>query len=113
MHQAHDGGVGHRHATLGHHLHQISEAELEAQVPPHAQDDDLAVKVPTLNSSSKPCNLAIAPTSTHPMAGRIGRPPNCTRALSEISHRLERSAARNRPWAGADVVYASMKPAGM
>ncbi|HSZ89077.1 MAG TPA: hypothetical protein VK822_06835 [Acetobacteraceae bacterium] len=48
MHPTHNGGVGHRQAALGHHLHQIPEAELEAQVPPHAQDDDLAIKVPTI-----------------------------------------------------------------
>src|ERR1700733_7290274 len=47
MHPTHNGGVGHRQAALGHHLHQIPETELEAQVPPHAQDDDLAIKVPT------------------------------------------------------------------
>ena len=48
MHPTHDGGVRHRQAALGHHLHKIPEAELEAQVPPYAQDDDLAIKVPTL-----------------------------------------------------------------
>jgi hypothetical protein len=51
-------------AAFGHHLHQVSEAELEAQVPPYAQDDDLAIEVPTS------------------MAGRIRRSPNCTRALT-------------------------------
>jgi len=40
--------VGHRQAALGHHLRQIPEAQLEAQVPPHAQDDDLAIKVSTV-----------------------------------------------------------------
>ena len=48
MHPTHDGGVGHRQAALGHHLHQIPEAQLEAQVPTHAQDDDLAIKMPTV-----------------------------------------------------------------
>src|SRR5271156_2127603 len=37
-----------RQAALGHHLHQVSQAELEAKIPAHAQDDDLAVKVATL-----------------------------------------------------------------
>jgi hypothetical protein len=31
-----------------HHLDQVSEAEFEAQVPPHAQHDDLAIEVATL-----------------------------------------------------------------
>ena len=48
MHPAHDGGVGHRQAAFGHHLHQVSQAQLEAKIPAHAQDDDLAVKVATL-----------------------------------------------------------------
>jgi metal-dependent hydrolase (beta-lactamase superfamily II) len=48
MHPPHDGGVSHRQAAFGHHLHQVSEAELEAQVPPHTQDNYLAIKVPTI-----------------------------------------------------------------
>jgi len=32
---------------LGHHLDQISEAQLVAQVPTHAQDNHLAIKMPT------------------------------------------------------------------
>src|SRR5271170_6421965 len=31
-----------------HHLHQVAQAQLEAKIPAHAQDDDLAVKVATL-----------------------------------------------------------------
>jgi hypothetical protein len=34
--------------ALRHHLHQIPESELEAEVPPHAQYDDLTIKVATL-----------------------------------------------------------------
>src|SRR5580698_9355762 len=40
--------MGQRQATFGHHLHQVSQAQLEAKIPAHAQDDDLAVKVATL-----------------------------------------------------------------
>ena len=35
-------------ATLGHHLDQIPKAQLEAKIPPHAEDDYLAFKVPSL-----------------------------------------------------------------
>src|SRR5271156_3472324 len=35
-------------AAFGHHLHQVSQAQLEAKIPAHAQDDDLAVEVATL-----------------------------------------------------------------
>src|SRR5271165_6960105 len=48
MHPAHDGGVGHRQAALRHHLRQVPEAELEPEVPPDTQHDDLAIKVTTL-----------------------------------------------------------------
>jgi hypothetical protein len=44
----HDGDVGHREGTLGHHLCQRPEAELEAQMLPHAQKNDLAIQVPIL-----------------------------------------------------------------
>ena len=60
-HPTHDGGVSHRSAALGHHLDQVSEAEPEAQVPPHAQDDNFAIKVRPSNSSSTPGSPAIAP----------------------------------------------------
>jgi hypothetical protein len=33
-------------ATFRHHLYQIPEAQLEAKIPPHTQDDDLPFKVP-------------------------------------------------------------------
>src|SRR5260221_842282 len=38
----------HRQAALGHHLHQVSQAQLEAKIPGHAQDDNFAVEVATL-----------------------------------------------------------------
>jgi hypothetical protein len=48
MHPAHDCRVRHRQAAFGHHPDQVSEAEFEAQVQPHAQHDDLAIEVATL-----------------------------------------------------------------
>src|SRR5512133_270078 len=38
----------HRQAALGHHLHQVSQAQLESKIPTHAQDNDLAVEVAAL-----------------------------------------------------------------
>jgi len=35
-------------AIDSHHLHQVSKAKLESKIPAHAQDDDFAVEVPTL-----------------------------------------------------------------
>jgi hypothetical protein len=43
---AHDGGVSHRQTALSHDLRQIAKAEFKAQIPPHTQDDDLAIKMP-------------------------------------------------------------------
>src|SRR5277367_3877507 len=34
-------------SSFGHHLHQITEAELVAQIPTHAQEDHLAIKMPS------------------------------------------------------------------
>jgi hypothetical protein len=39
--------VGQRQAPLGHHPDQVAQAELEAQVPSHAQNADFAIKVTT------------------------------------------------------------------
>src|SRR5580698_11346751 len=78
MHPTHNGGVGHRQAALGHHLHQIPEAELEAQVPPHAQDDDLAIKVPTIKQlvhAREPRHRTALNSS---VAGTVRRPAICT-----------------------------------
>src|SRR5215210_2610534 len=54
--------MGQRQAPLGHHLDQIAQAELEAQVPSHAQNDDLAIKVATYEQLFH----AFAPTHSHP-----------------------------------------------
>jgi hypothetical protein len=39
--------VGERQAPLGHHLEQVPQAKLIAQVPSYTQNDDLAIKVAT------------------------------------------------------------------
>src|ERR1700677_2003103 len=38
--------------AFGHHLGEISKAELVSQIPAHAEHDDLLVKVPALEESS-------------------------------------------------------------
>ncbi len=55
----HHNRVGQRQAAFGHHLDQIAEAELEAQIPPHARDDNLRSKWRPTNSSSMVCGLPI------------------------------------------------------
>jgi hypothetical protein len=35
-------------AALGHHLDQVTGTELESEIPSHTQNDDLLVKVPSL-----------------------------------------------------------------
>src|ERR1700730_2888528 len=48
LHPTHNGRMGDRQATLGHHLHQVAQTELESKIPAHAQDDHFAVEVTTL-----------------------------------------------------------------
>jgi hypothetical protein len=38
----------HGQPAFGHHLSEISKAELVSQIPAHAEHDDLLVKVPAL-----------------------------------------------------------------
>jgi hypothetical protein len=54
--------VGQRQAAFSHHLDQVAQAELEAQVPSHAQNDDLAIKVATCEQLF----YAFAPARTDP-----------------------------------------------
>ena len=39
--------MGHGDPPICHHDHQISQAQFEARVPAHAQNDDLSVEVPS------------------------------------------------------------------
>jgi hypothetical protein len=48
LHPSHDRRVNQRHATLGHHLRQVAQAQLVTQVPANTQNDDLALEVPSL-----------------------------------------------------------------
>jgi hypothetical protein len=47
--------VSQRQTPLGHHLHQIAQAELVAQVPAHAKNDYIALKVNVLRTDP-PCS---------------------------------------------------------
>jgi len=58
----------HRQAALGHHLHQVSQAQLESKIPAHAQDDDFAVEVATLEQFLHALQLAYC----RPSAGVSG-----------------------------------------
>ena len=63
--------MGHADPPIRHHNHQIPQAQLEARVPAHAQNDDLSIEVPSfeqifdrverLHSSSSPGEGAFAP----------------------------------------------------
>src|SRR6476660_8180564 len=59
-HPTHNGRMCQRQAAFGHHLHQVSQTQLEAKIPAHAQDDDLAVKVATLEQLLDAHQLALA-----------------------------------------------------
>jgi hypothetical protein len=47
LHPPQNRGVCQADTTLAHHHDQIAIAQLETQIPTHAQHDDLSVKVPT------------------------------------------------------------------
>ena len=57
----------HRNAAVCHHDHQIPQAQFEARVPAHAQNDDLSVEVPSFEQifdRDEPLHLfIIAPPS--------------------------------------------------
>jgi hypothetical protein len=40
--------VSQGNSALGHHFHKISKAELEPQIPAHAEDNDLPVELTAL-----------------------------------------------------------------
>ena len=45
VHPTHKRGVDHRQAAFGHALDEVSVAE--AQLPPHAQNDDIPIEAAT------------------------------------------------------------------
>src|SRR5580658_1326430 len=81
-HPTHNGRMGQRQAAFGHHLHQVSQAQLEAKIPAHAQDDDLAVKVATLEQSLDAHQLAHAHPSGSSRHHSGPDPAVCTRAFT-------------------------------
>jgi hypothetical protein len=51
--------------ALGHHFRQVSQTQLKAKIPAHAQDDDVAVEVATLEQLFDDLELAHCPP--HPV----------------------------------------------
>ena len=51
-------GVRQRQSALGHHLDQIAQAELVAKVPAHAENNDLPIKMPTIEQPLQTLPLA-------------------------------------------------------
>jgi hypothetical protein len=58
LYPTHDRGVCQRQSPLGHHLDQIAQAELVAKVPAHTQNNDLPIKMPTIELPLQPLPLA-------------------------------------------------------
>jgi DNA end-binding protein Ku len=79
----------HRQPALGHHLHQVSQAQLKAKIPAHAQDDDAALEVATLEQLFYSLQLGhCRPRLVQPASVRIGpchlhqsRQENCFRDI--------------------------------
>jgi hypothetical protein len=47
-----DSGMIHDHASFGHHPSKIAQAEAIGQVPPDAEQDDRAIKMPALEQTT-------------------------------------------------------------
>ena len=67
--------MAHRDPPIRHHDHQVPQAQLEARVPTHAQNDDLSVEVPSFEQIFDPDEpLHILSIARHPRV--------CTRAVN-------------------------------
>jgi hypothetical protein len=49
-----DGGMVDGDASLGHHLLKVPETEIIGQVPPDADQEDRAIKLPALEQLASP-----------------------------------------------------------
>ena len=72
--------MAHRNPSIRHHDDEIPQAQFEARVPAHAQNDDLSVEVPSLKQicdRDKPLHLFII--ARHP---RLHQSPQVDRRRS-------------------------------
>src|SRR5277367_4960934 len=111
--------MGQRQAAFGHHLHQVSQAQLEAKIPAHAQDDDLAVEVATLEQLLDAHQLAHAHpsgSSADIIAGHIlpfAPEPGCERLLTKGTPRPNTPSVSCMTTARASRRTASKPPCGI
>ena len=82
--------MGHGDPPIRHHDHQISQAQLKARVPAHAQNDNLPVEVPSFEQIfDRDESMHLFIITCHPRV--------CTRALMlTSSSRAERAASEVR-----------------
>ena len=80
-----DCRVSDRQASLGHHLDQVAVRGLIAQVPAHAQNDDLLLKVSGLKQVVliRIVTLAGQSSSFHPSRSFATEPPRLVRTASD------------------------------
>src|SRR5260221_425276 len=89
----------HRQAALGHHLHQVSQAQLESKIPAHAQDDDFAVEVATLEQLLQALQLyhcRPSASSAASIADRIAPfapEPSCSLSVNRMGEGFDDEAA--------------------
>jgi hypothetical protein len=67
--------VSDRHTSLGHHFDQVAIGKLIAQVPAHAQNDDLLFEVPALEQVALLGRLRMLGKARHASRAHV-----CTRA---------------------------------
>jgi hypothetical protein len=91
--------MGHADPPIRHHNHQIPQAQLEARLPTHAQNDDLSIEVPSFEQSFD--RVERLHSSSSPGEGAFAPEPNLlclqTGACRERSARLSRIANYAEP----------------
>jgi hypothetical protein len=76
------GGMVDGDASLGHHLLKVPETEIIGQVPPDADQDDRAIKMPALEQLASPSAVETAGTAAETVKQTVATdPPNKLRRL--------------------------------
>ena len=68
--------MDHRQTAFGHHLHKVTLAEFEAEVLPHAQNNDVLLEVATLEQFIQTQKRRHPNAFSPPKAVKMGGPDN-------------------------------------
>ena len=99
LHPPKNSRMGQSDAALGHHLDKVAGAEFKGQVPPHAQHDDLLVKMPPLEE------ILCRGRFRHP--GRYGSAPVFSSVCTRTGRGIPDVAANASPNSGYPIPLAT------